>query len=67
MLFDPDTPVPHLTHNWQSLFGSGASYGAAMLANRNDQFLLYIARDNENAYRIKSEIDFYSSASTQTM
>lgn len=67
MLLEPDIPVPHLAHNWQSLFGSGASYATAMLASRNDQFLLYIARDNENAYRIKNEIDFYSSTNTQTM
>ena len=54
-------PVRHVAHNWQALFGSGASFGAARLAGEPGALVLYAARDTENAERVRNEIDFYAS------
>ena len=58
---DLRAPVRHVVHNWQALFGSGASFGTARLAAEPGTFVLYAARDTENAERVRHEIDFYAS------
>ena len=55
------TPVRHVVHNWQAVFGSGASFGAARLAAEPGTVVVYAARDTENAERVRNEIDFYGS------
>ena len=54
-----DVPPPRSAHNWQHLFGSGPSLVAARLLARSDHFLLYVARDTEDADRARREIDFF--------
>ena len=54
-------PARHVVHNWQALFGSGASFGAARLAAQPGNLVLYAARDTERAERVRNEIDFYAS------
>ena len=54
-------PARHVVHNWQSLFGSGASFATAELARAPGAFVLYAARDTENANQARNEVDFYTS------
>ncbi len=58
---DLSAPARHVAHNWQAVFGSGASFGTARLAAEPGALVLYAARDTENAERARNEINFYAS------
>ena len=62
-----EVPPPGSAHNWQSLFGSGSSLAAAHLAARADHFLLYVARDTEEAERVRREIAFFATDTTEPL
>ena len=62
-----DVPPPRSAHNWQSLFGSGPSLVAARLVARSDHFVLYVARDTEDAERVRREIGFFASGACEPL
>ncbi|MYK48664.1 MAG: transcription-repair coupling factor [Gammaproteobacteria bacterium] len=57
----PETPAPHLIHNWQGLHGSGGSLMAARLAASTEHLVVYVATDTEAAFHAMSEIRFFAS------
>ena len=59
-----DVPPPRSARNWQCLFGSGPSLAAARLVAQSDHFLLYVARDTEDADRVRREIEFFMAGAT---
>ena len=59
-----DVPPPRSAHNWQRLFGSGPSLAVARLIARSDRFVLYVARDTEDAERVRREIGFFAAGTT---
>ena len=59
-----DDLPPRSARNWQFLFGSGPSLAAARLVSQSDHFVLYIARDTEDADRVRREIGFFAAGAT---
>ena len=62
-----DVPPPRSAHNWQRLFGSGPSLAVARLIARSDRFVLYVARDTEDAERVRREIGFFAAGGTEPL
>ena len=60
-----DVPPPRAEHNWQNLFGSGPSVVVARLLSQSDHFVLYVARDTEDAERVRREIGFFAAGATE--
>ena len=62
-----DVPPPRSAHNWQSLFGCGPSLVAARLLAQSNHFVLYVARDTEDAERVRREIGFFAAGATEPL
>ena len=62
-----DVPPPRSARNWQSLFGSGPSLAAARLVTQSDHFVLYVARDTEDAERVRREIGFFAAGAFEPL
>ena len=62
-----DLPPPRAARNWQSLFGSGPSLVAARLVAQTDYFVLYVARDTEDAERVRREIGFFAAGAPEPL
>ncbi|MCY4057077.1 MAG: transcription-repair coupling factor, partial [Gammaproteobacteria bacterium] len=63
----PETPAPHLIHNWQGLHGSGGSLMAARLAAHTEHLVVYVATDTEAAFHALSEIRFFASGAVPVL